>query len=149
MNQSASSLLLKISYAIDNYGYDVVVGKIDEINEGTNIKLNKEIEAFIISESCKYFKVNKGDVIQSLRIKPRFIPARNMCVVLLKSNMEYTDLEVSKIVKKETHVTVAKIMSEFTKMNPKIKHEKEFLDAYKILHDKVNTFRVQIKLLKS
>ena len=150
MNQNAASLFLKLSHAIDNFGYDIVVGKIDEINAGTEIKLNKEIEAFIISESCKYFSVPKTEVIKSVRVSQKAIPARNMCIVLLKKHLNnHTDLEIEKIVKKDTHKTVEFIMSEFTKMNPKIKHEKEFLDAYEILHDKVNTFRVQIKLLKS
>ena len=148
MQGSVSAIFLKLDSAIRNCGITIVMGTLDELNEKFEESFDKKIEKFIVSESCKHFKVSVSDVLTSADLYGQPLVARNMCVVLMNTHLkEYSKLKIAKVLKKETRKSVYSALDGFMQMNRKIKHEREFLDAYEVLNSAIETYRTQLTLV--
>jgi hypothetical protein len=144
---STPTVMLRIGRALDNYGVGVVMDKLSELGDLNITKNDKEIESFIISETCKTYMVDRAEISTSKNVRGVALTARDMCFVLLKKHIEdYTHDDIAKIFKKkENQVSLA--LKRFTSMNTKIKHEKEFIEEFSRLNTAIKEYKNQLNQL--
>lgn len=144
MTISVPSLMMKFTYAIENYGVGFVMEKLDEMNRQCENNHEKKLENFIIAECCKQYGVDVDDVKTNNTIKGEALTARNMCFVQIKKHLDgYSYLQIAKALKKNSPNSVQRTLDEYIKMSPKIKHEREFLELFDILNARIKVYKNQ------
>lgn len=143
--RGTSALLLKVSQVVDIVGADALIDSLETIIENSSASgYLKQIETFIISETCTFYGVPKSSLYKP-RVGGDELTARNMCFVLFSNHLTgYSHRSIGKIFGK-TNVSVSNVLKQFSGMNAKIKHEREFISAYELLNGKVKAYKKEIE----
>jgi chromosomal replication initiation ATPase DnaA len=143
--RGTSALLLKVSQAVDIVGADALIDRLDVMIENSPSNSNlKLIERFIISEVCGFYNTEEN-ALSKPRVGGSELTARNMCFVLFSKHLTgYSHRSIGKIFGK-TNGSVSNILKQFSAMETKVKHEREFIGNYEIFNKKVKDYKNQIK----
>lgn len=136
---STAALMLKFGRVLGIVGADVVMAKLDEVEQSAPNSYYKSVETFVISEVCAKYSTSKNELT-----KPRLygdqLTASKMCFVLLSTHLpEYSHRTIGKIFGK-SNMPVSNALKEFSSMGTKVKHEREFLESYNDLNERVKSF---------
>lgn len=141
---STPALMLKFGRVLDIVGADVVMAKLDEIERSAPNNNAKTIETFIISEVCTRYKTTVSAIKKS-RVDGDELLARNLCFVLLDKHMDGLSHEKIGRILDKTFLPVSMALKQFSAMSTKIKHEREFIEAYNDLNTKIRAFKISIE----
>lgn len=137
---SVPVLMQKFGRVLDLLGIDIVMSKLNELEESAPNSYYAEMESFIISEVCTRYKTKKSNLLKS-RVDDDDFLARNMCFLLLKKYMpEKSNAKIAKIFNKG-QISVGNAEKQFSEMNTKIKHEREFIQNYSELDKRIKSFQ--------
>lgn len=129
---------------VNKYGIGRVVSKINELNEPS---VDKKIRKYIINLVCETYNVSYAEItkpyIRNVDGK-KIIEARNMCFLQVKNHLKYSHQDIANLFGKKSKGAVTNVIKEYENMEGKIKPEKEYLDNYKIIDEKINNFKTKI-----
>lgn len=132
-------LMQKFGRVLDLLGVDIVMSKLDELEQSAPNNYYKEIESFITTEVCSRYKTTKSNLLKS-RVDDDDFLARNMCFILIKKYMpERSNAKIAKLFGKGPQ-SVSDAEKQFSEMNTKIKHEREFIQNYSELDKRIKNF---------
>lgn len=141
---STASLMVKFGRVLGIVGADVVMAKLDEIEQSAPNNNSKTIETFIISEVCTRYRTTVS-AIKKPRVDGDDLLARNLCFVLLDKHMDGLSHEKIGRILDKTNLPVSNALKQFSAMSTKIKHEREFIEAYNDLNTKIRAFKISIE----
>lgn len=140
---STPVLMLKFARVLGLVGADVVMAKLDEIEQTSPNNNAKTIENYIISTVCTRYNTTPK-AIRKPRVDGDELLARNLCFVLLEKHMDgYSHERIGRILDK-TSLPVSNALKQFSQMGTRVKHEREFIEAYNELNPKVRAFKNSI-----
>lgn len=128
---------------IQKYGVSRVISKINELNKPQH---EKKLFDFIVTSVCLTYNVDIEDLKKSYLTNTegkKVIEARNMCFVLIKKFLNYSHQDIAARFGK-THAMVSNAIKEFSLMDGVIKPEKEYLDNYNKISNRVENFKSQL-----
>lgn len=142
---TTSALFIKVGRAVDVAGIDAVVAKLDEIEMSHPSSYYKSLEHFIIKETCLYYGV-PVEAIKERKVNGLVAIARDMCFVLLSKHLNgLTNREIGNILGKSDDM-VSMANRKFNDMSTKIKHEREFLEVYTTINERIRNFKRQLDI---
>lgn len=136
--------MLKFGRVLGIVGADVVMAKLDEIEQSAPNNNSKTIETFIISEVCTRYRTTVN-AIKKPRVDGDDLLARNLCFVLLDKHMNGLSHEKIGRILDKTKLPVSNALKQFSYMSTKIKHERKFIEAYNDLNNKIRAFKSSIE----
>lgn len=133
-----SEALILMAHLVDKFGVHIVLDKLREI--GSCPDPQKDLENYIIEVSCIAFDVRPNEILTTRHLSNDATPARDMVIVLLHQYLKsYSVKKIAGICKKPSS-TVSRTTRAFQNMNPRIKHEREFLEVHGELTEKINHY---------
>lgn len=141
---STPALMLKFARVLSIVGIDTVMSKLDELEQSAPNTVNKEVEAYIITIVCSQYKTSLS-AIRKPRVDGDELIARDMCFVLFDKHLDGMSHQKIADILDKSNTAVSNALKKFSKMDKKIKHEREFVEIYYDLNEKVKSFKKTIE----
>jgi len=138
--KTITSFVSRLYTTIQKVGIKKVLNKLNELNMPEFSNYEKEVKNFIICKTLEVYDVVLED-INKKHVRGLPIVARTMCFIQLKKHLNFSHKQIALMFGRDTHSLVSNALKEFNTKKISIKHDKEFIDNFKLINEEVNNFK--------